>query len=80
MTEIESYIINFAKKFDAFFINLLPKDKFSKRLHSAMNYSLTVGGKRLRPVFLVEISKIFGVSIKEHLDQQLLWSLFIVIH
>ncbi len=64
MTEIESYIINFAKKFDAFFINLLPKDKFSKRLHSAMNYSLTVGGKRLRPVFLVEISKIFGVSIK----------------
>ncbi len=64
MTEIESYIINFAKKFDAFFINLLPKDKFSKRLHSAMNYSLTVGGKRLRPVFLVEISKIFGVNIK----------------
>ena len=64
MTEIESYIINFAKKFDAFFINLLPKDKSSKRLHSAMNYSLTVGGKRLRPVFLVEISKIFGVSIK----------------
>ena len=64
MPEIESFITNFAKKFDSFFINLLPKDKFSKRLHSAMNYSLTVGGKRLRPVFLVEISKIFGVSIK----------------
>ena len=61
MPKIESFISSFAKKFDSFFINLLPKDKFSKRLHSAMNYSLTVGGKRLRPVFLVEISKIFGV-------------------
>ena len=67
MPKIESFISSFAKKFDSFFINLLPKDKFSKRLHSAMNYSLTVGGKRLRPVFLVEISKIFGVSTKRAL-------------
>ena len=52
MPKIESYIINFAKKFDSFFINLLPKDKFSKRLHSAMNYSLTVGGKDLDQFFL----------------------------
>ena len=60
MIKTEKFISNFAKEFDEFFIKLLPKNKFSKKLHEAMSYSLSVGGKRLRPIFLVEISKILG--------------------
>ena len=35
---------------------------FPKKLHDAMKYSIKVGGKRLRPLFLIEISKIFNVK------------------
>ena len=62
MIKLEKFISNFAREFDEFFINLLPKNKFSKKLHKAMSYTLSVGGKRLRPIFLVEISKIFDVG------------------
>ncbi len=67
MIKTEKFISNFAKEFDEFFIKLLPKNKFSKKLHKAMSYSLSVGGKRLRPVFLVEISKILGVKYESAL-------------
>ncbi len=64
MSEIEKFIHVFAKEFDKYLINLLPSNKYSLKLYKAMKYSLSVGGKRLRPLFLVEISKIFGVSQK----------------
>ncbi len=67
MIKTEKFISNFAKEFDEFFIKLLPKNKFSKKLHEAMSYSLSVGGKRLRPIFLVEISKILGVKYESAL-------------
>ena len=62
MSKIERFISQFAIEFDDFFLNLLPKKKYSKKLHNAMKYSIKVGGKRLRPLFLVEISKIFNVK------------------
>ena len=62
MSKIERFISQFAMEFDDFFLNLLPKKKYSKKLHNAMKYSIKVGGKRLRPLFLVEISKIFNVK------------------
>ena len=62
MSEIEKFISKFAKEFDDFFLKLLPKKKYSEKLHDAMKYSIKVGGKRLRPLFLVEISKIFDVN------------------
>ena len=46
MIKTEKFISNFAKEFDEFFIKLLPKHKFSKKLHEAMSYSLSVGGTR----------------------------------
>ncbi len=64
MTEIEKFINSFAKEFDKFLIDLLPKTKHSLKLLNAMKYSISVGGKRLRPLFLVEISKIFSVPKK----------------
>ncbi len=62
MEDIEKLIFRFAKEFDKFLLNLLPKNQFSPRLNEAMRYSINVGGKRLRPLFLVEISKIFDVN------------------
>ena len=62
MSNIEKFISKFAIEFDDFFLKLLPKKKYSKKLHDAMKYSIKVGGKRLRPLFLIEISKIFNVK------------------
>ena len=62
MSSIEKFISKFAIEFDDFFLKLLPKKKYSQKLHDAMRYSIKVGGKRLRPLFLIEISKIFNVK------------------
>ena len=62
MSRIEKFVSKFAIEFDDFFLKLLPKKKYSKKLHDAMKYSIKVGGKRLRPLFLIEISKIFNVK------------------
>ena len=62
MSRIERFISKFAIEFDDFFLKLLPKKKYSEKLHDAMKYSIKVGGKRLRPLFLIEISKIFKVK------------------
>ena len=62
MSRIEKFISKFAIEFDDFFLKLLPKKKYSLKLHDAMKYSIKVGGKRLRPLFLIEISKIFNVN------------------
>ena len=62
MSRIEKFISKFAIEFDYFFLKLLPTKKYSQKLHDAMKYSIKVGGKRLRPLFLIEISKIFNVK------------------
>ena len=62
MSRIEEFVSKFAIEFDDFFLKLLPKKKYSQKLHDAMKYSIKVGGKRLRPLFLIEISKIFNVK------------------
>ena len=62
MSRIEKFISKFAIEFDNFFLKLLPKKRYSQKLHDAMKYSIKVGGKRLRPLFLIEISKIFNVK------------------
>ena len=62
MSKIENFISKFAIEFDDFFLKLLPKKKYSQKLHDAMKYSIKEGGKRLRPLFLIEISKIFNVK------------------
>ena len=60
MSKIERFISKFAIEFDDFF-KTSPQKNIQK-LHNAMKYSIKVGGKRLRPLFLIEISKIFNVK------------------
>ena len=44
-------------------LDLIPKKKISsKHLYNAMKYIIDVGGKRLRPIFLTEISNLLGVK------------------
>ncbi len=62
MLEIEKFISSFARKFDNFLLSLIPSKPYSPKLNEAMKYSIKVGGKRLRPIFLTEISKIFDVE------------------
>ena len=62
MQKIEKFIYNFAEKFDNYFLKLLPSNYYSPKLHDAMEYSISVGGKRLRPLFLLEISRMLGVK------------------
>lgn len=44
---------------------LPPEEGFQKTVIEAMNYSMTAGGKRLRPMFLQEAYKMFGGKGKE---------------
>ena len=67
MQKIEKFIFNFAEKFDNYFLKLLPSNYYSPKLHDAMKYSISVGGKRLRPLFLLEISSMLGVKKKNGL-------------
>ena len=64
MHNVEKFISNFASEFDSFLIKMIPTNKFSSKLYEAMIYTIKVGGKRLRPLFLIEIAKIYGVNLK----------------
>ncbi|MBS91640.1 MAG: farnesyl-diphosphate synthase [Rickettsiales bacterium] len=60
---VEDYLNTFSTEFDKKLFDLIPKsEKFSSKLFDAMHYVIKVGGKRLRPVFLMEIGQILGVE------------------
>ncbi len=60
---IDNLISSFSKNFDKKLVDLIPKKKISsKHLYNAMKYVIDVGGKRLRPIFLTEISNLLGVK------------------
>ncbi len=62
-SEIEIFMKKFSLEFDKRLLKLIPKNNFfSSKLYNAMHYVLRVGGKRLRPIFLYEISNILGVK------------------
>ena len=47
----------------------LPKEEgFAKTVIEAMNYSVTAGGKRLRPMLMVETYKMFGGSNEKEIE------------
>ncbi|MEE3380017.1 MAG: polyprenyl synthetase family protein, partial [Lachnospiraceae bacterium] len=46
-------------------VKYLPKESgYQKTVFEAMNYSLMVGGKRLRPILMEETFKLFGGTTK----------------
>jgi len=66
---IEKLISVFSRDFEKTLISFLPKALFfSDKLNKAMYYVVKVGGKRLRPLILSEISSILGIK-KENSDR-----------
>lgn len=43
---------------------IVDADRASKKLYEAQKYSLTAGGKRIRPSLVLEVCKVFGGDIK----------------
>ena len=60
---IEKTLKSFSTNFEENLLSFLPKTQFfSDKLYKAMKYVVKVGGKRLRPLILTEISSILGVN------------------
>ncbi len=61
--KIIDYTKAFSDDFSKKFLRITQKYNYSQsNLHDAINYTLKVGGKRLRPLFLIEISKLLKVK------------------
>ena len=59
----EKILKSFSANFEEKLLNFLPKTHFfSNKLDKAMKYVVKVGGKRLRPLILNEVSSILGVK------------------
>ncbi len=66
---LETILSIFSTDFEKKLMSFLPKTLFfSNKLNKAMQYVVKVGGKRLRPLILNEISSILGVK-KENSDR-----------
>lgn len=63
MQNFTKYLNDSADIVSSEILNILDSSKnYSKNFLSAMKYVINVGGKRLRPIFVLEICKIFGVK------------------
>lgn len=61
MTDFKSDLIRRTEEVEQTIYQWLPKEEgFQKNLIEAMNYSVTAGGKRLRPMLLQETARLFG--------------------
>ena len=59
----DTYLLNFSKNFTEELINIIPtSDLNTSNLKKAIVYTIEVGGKRLRPLLVMETSKILGVK------------------
>ena len=68
MSDIKRIINAFAKEFNAYIAGYFPlPDGPEKRVVEAMAYSVTNGGKRLRPFLVAETSKLFDVLPEQYL-------------
>ncbi len=64
--EFEQWLKEAAARTDAVVCAYLPAEEgYQKTVLSAMNYSVKAGGKRLRPLFLREVYRLFGGTGRE---------------
>ena len=61
MADFKSDLIKRTEEVEKIIYERLPKEEgWQKNLIEAMNYSVTAGGKRLRPMLLQETARLFG--------------------
>tara|TARA_B100000989_G_scaffold227588_1_gene174662 strand:- start:822 stop:1709 length:888 start_codon:yes stop_codon:yes gene_type:complete len=66
MQNFAKYLNETADKVSLEILNILDSSKsYSKSFLNAMKYVINVGGKRLRPILVLEICKIFGVKYNQ---------------
>ena len=53
---------------DEYMENFLPSDKYPKEIFEAMRYSVFAGGKRLRPIMVMEACNAFGGDWKDSMS------------
>ncbi len=64
--DLKEYLRNRKKIVDGEILKLLPSEpKYGKRLYEAVRYSLTVGGKRLRPILCMAGCEVVGGRFEE---------------
>ena len=68
---IEKYISTQRKLFNSDLKSFFDNYKTSNILQTAMWYSLSNGGKRLRPILLAEVAKSLGLNKKNYLNMML---------
>ncbi len=65
MTHAE-YFSNYQKEVDTALLNAIPESNcLYGKIFEAMRYSLNAGGKRIRPILLLEFAKLFGVGMED---------------
>ena len=70
--DIKSYVKTYFEQIDW---NQKPKN-----LYEPIDYALQSGGKRIRPTLVLMAAQIFGVILKNVLNQLQQWRFFIILH
>jgi geranylgeranyl diphosphate synthase type II len=65
LDEFQKLLKQKAEIVDAALDFYLPREAFPKRLHQALRYSVMAGGKRIRPILVMESAKLFGLSFEK---------------
>ena len=66
MEEIKGVLAEKIQETEKIIQNYLPEETgLQKRIMEAMNYSIYAGGKRLRPLLLMETCRVFGGALQE---------------
>ena len=87
--DINKEIAYKASDADRMIYRVLPAEKgYQKTVFQAMNYSVLAGGKRIRPILMLETYKLFGGSNKaiesfcgsDRTDPHILWCMMIASH
>ena len=64
--ELREQLLQYTKETEDVVYSFLPKEEgHQKTIFEAMNYSVKAGGKRLRPLLMREVYRLFGGTGKE---------------
>ena len=66
-TEFEVMLKTYQQEIEAYLNTCFTDDRPQKRLFEAMRYSLLAGGKRIRPVLVLEFCRVCGGDWKKAL-------------
>ena len=62
---LQQYINSHRESFNAYMMGLIEKENIPNELKESMLYSLSVGGKRLRPIILFAVLETLGLDAKK---------------